>query len=121
MPEPFKFDSLNTSYVSLASLLRYLREQDFRGRLHVALDQYEVDVFLYGSEAPSVWENDLAAGRESQGEAAMQRLMVRSREAGGVITVYEESANPPEVAVAQVVVAEPVTPSAVDILQEQEP
>ena len=68
MPERFKVDTLSTGYVNLDALLRNLREQEFRRRLHLALDQHEVDVFLCGSEAPSVWENNRSAGRESQGE-----------------------------------------------------
>jgi hypothetical protein len=91
MPEQIKFNSLNTSFVNLSSFIRFLREQGFRGRMHVTLDEYEADIFLYGSETPSVWENDLSAGRESQGEAAMQRLLVRAREPGGVITLFEEA------------------------------
>jgi hypothetical protein len=100
MSETFKFDSLNTSYVNLASLIRHLRENKFVGRMHVALDEYEADVFLYGPDAPSAWENDHSAGRETQGEAAMQRLLVRAREPGGVITLFEgaipESAATPQ-------------------------
>lgn len=90
MPEPLQFDSLNTSFVNLTALIRYLRDQGFHGRLHVALDQYDADVFLYGADTPSVWETDRAAERESHGEAAMQRLLVRAREPGGVITVFQE-------------------------------
>jgi hypothetical protein len=89
MAERFKFDTLNTSYVNLASLIRYFRENNFTGRLHIVLDQYEADVFLYGSATPSVSENDHAAGRESKGEEALQRLLVRAREPGGEISVYE--------------------------------
>jgi hypothetical protein len=91
MAEPPKFNTLNTSYVNLAAFIRHLRESNFIGRLHVALDQYEANVFLYGKDAPSVWENDHAASRESKGEAAMQRLLVRAREPGGAITVFEGS------------------------------
>ncbi len=86
-----KFETLNTSYVNLSALIHYLRERNFTGRLRVALDQYEADVFMYGSSAPSVWESNRASGLEAQGEAAMERLMVRAREPGGVITVYENS------------------------------
>jgi hypothetical protein len=89
MAQQFKFDTLNTSFVSLPALLRHLRQTNFIGRMHVVLDQYEADIFLYGADSPSVWESDHAAGRESQGEAAMQRLLVRSREPGGVITLFE--------------------------------
>jgi hypothetical protein len=89
MDGSINFESLDTSYVSLASLIRYLRERDFVGRVHVALDQYEADIFLYGSDSPSVWESDHATGRGAQGDAAMERLLVRAREPGGLITVYE--------------------------------
>jgi hypothetical protein len=89
MTKRFKFDSLSTSYVNLGALIRYLRENGFTGRLHVLLDQYETDVFLNGSEALSVCEKDQAANRKSQVKAAMRRLLVRAREPGGVITVYE--------------------------------
>jgi len=93
MESPLKLETLNTTYVSLSGLIRYLRENDFRGRLHVVLDGYEADVFLYGSEPPSVWEKDLSSGRESRGEEAQQRLIVRSREPGGLITIYEGSSE----------------------------
>src|SRR6266436_812145 len=86
-----KFETLDTSYVNLAALIQYLRARNFTGRLRVALDEYEADVFMYGSSAPSVWESNRASGLEAQGEAAMERLMVRAREPGGVITVYENS------------------------------
>ncbi|HEY6805854.1 MAG TPA: hypothetical protein VI306_19900 [Pyrinomonadaceae bacterium] len=89
MAQQFKFDTLNTSFVSLAALLRHLRQNNFVGRMHVVLDQYEADIFLYGADSPSVWESDHSAGRESQGEAAMQRLLVRSRQPGGVIALFE--------------------------------
>lgn len=89
MNSPKNFETLDTSFVSLAALIRYLREQKFNGRLHLSLQDYESDVFLYGEEQPSVWEKDLTTGREARGDDALQRLLVRAREPGGVITVYE--------------------------------
>jgi hypothetical protein len=83
--------NLDTAYVSLAALLRYLRGHDFKGRVHVLLDEYEADVRLDGASEPRVRETDHAAGREAEGEAALQRLLVRSREPGGQISVYSES------------------------------
>lgn len=91
MAEPLKFDKLSTSYVNLAAFIRYLRENEFQGRLHVELDQYEGDIFFYGGDTPSAWEIDRTTNREEQGDAAMQRLLVRSREPGGVITVFENA------------------------------
>lgn len=89
MESQLKLDTLDTKYVSLAALIRHLRESGFKGRLHVALDGYEADVFFYGDSAPSVMEKDLSSGRESRGEEAQQRLLVRAREPGGLITIYE--------------------------------
>ena len=89
MDGSIKFESLDTSYVNLESLIRYLRDHDFVGRLHLALDQYEADVFLYGADSPSVWESDHATGSGAQGDAAMERLLVRALEPRGLITIYE--------------------------------
>lgn len=88
-----KFENLDTSYVNLPALLRYLRDRNFTGRVHVALDQYEADVFLFGSQTPGVRETDHSTGRGAQGDAAMDRLLVRSREPGGLISVYERAAE----------------------------
>jgi hypothetical protein len=82
--------NLDTAYVNLAALLRYLRGRDFKGRVHVLLDEYEAEVRLDGESEPHVRETDHAAGREAEGEAALQRLLVRSREPGGQISVYSE-------------------------------
>ena len=89
MPERFKFETLNTSFVNLAALIRYLREQGFQGSVKVQIDQYEAGVGLAGSQAPQFWENDHATGRMAHGGEAMQRVLVRAREPGGVITVDE--------------------------------
>lgn len=82
-------EHLDTTYVNLAALLRYLQQREFSGRIHVLLDEYEADVFLEAQEPPRVHETDHTTGRRADGEAAMQRLLVRSREPGGLISVYE--------------------------------
>jgi hypothetical protein len=82
--------NLDTAYVNLAALLRYLRGRDFKGRVHVLLDEYEADVYLEGASEPQVQEIDHAAGRRAEGEAALQRLLVRAREPGGQINVYAD-------------------------------
>jgi len=91
-----RLESLDTSFVNLAALLRYLRQRNFVGRVKVALEEYEADVFLYGPDEPSIWEKNRATGRGAQGKDAMDRLLVRARDPGGMITIYEgpvESAN----------------------------
>lgn len=86
-------ENLATAYVNLAALIRYLRQQDFAGRIHVELDEYEADVYLSGNDSPLVRETDHAAGRRSEGEAALQRLLVRASEPGGLVSVYEDGAE----------------------------
>ena len=83
------YENLDTSFVNLWALLRYLIQRGIVGRVHVRLEDYTADVFLTGSSTPMVHEIDHAAGRESLEEAALHRLVVRAREPGGAITVYE--------------------------------
>jgi hypothetical protein len=86
-----KFETLDTSYVNLAALIRYLRQQKFTGRLHVVLDQYDADVLLDGESQPNIEERDHLSGRNTQGQEAFERLLVRAREPGGLITVYQNA------------------------------
>lgn len=82
-------ENLDTAYVNLAALLRYLRQREFDGRIHVELDEYEADVTLSATAAPRVHETNHTTGRSAEGEAALQRLLVRASEPGGLISVYE--------------------------------
>ncbi|MGB9180543.1 MAG: hypothetical protein WCB68_15020 [Pyrinomonadaceae bacterium] len=84
------YKNLDTAYVNLAALLRYLQQRGFNGRVHVLLDEYDADVQLKAGSDPLVREKDHTTGRLADGEAALQRLLVRAREAGGLISVYED-------------------------------
>lgn len=86
-------ENLDTAYVNLGALVRYLRGREFLGRVHVELDEYDADVFLRGKAEPEVVERDHATGRAEEGEAALHRLLVRAREAGGLVSVYEWEAG----------------------------
>ncbi|MDX6693615.1 MAG: tRNA wybutosine-synthesizing protein 1 [Blastocatellia bacterium] len=84
------YEHLDTAFVNLAALLRYLRQRAFVGRVHVVLAEYEAEVMLdEGGAEPRVREVDHATGRHAEDEAALARLLVRSREPGGLINVYE--------------------------------
>jgi hypothetical protein len=89
-----KFQTLDTSFVNLSALVRYLCDRHFTGRLSIVLDQYEADVFMDGRTAPRVREINKATGREAEGQAALERLLVRAREPGGLITVFEDEIEP---------------------------
>jgi hypothetical protein len=105
-----QFESLSTSYVNLAGLLRYLRQQDFVGTVKVKVEAYEAKVELRGAEPPSVSEIDPNSHQATSTPGAMERLMVHSREPGGTITVFDQQAT--DDAVALETIAEPVMPAA---------
>ncbi|HUQ34190.1 MAG TPA: hypothetical protein VM095_18860 [Pyrinomonadaceae bacterium] len=112
-------ENLDTAYVNLAALLHYLRQREFDGRVKVELDEYEADVTLSASAPPSVREIDHASGRRAEGDAALQRLLVRANEPGGLVHVYESSVEEEE---AGVVSALPyLPPASIDLAQGEEP
>jgi hypothetical protein len=83
------YERLDTAFVNLGALLRYLQQRAFVGRIHVVLEEYEANVMLDGGPATRVREVDHATGRSGEGEDALTRLLVRAREPGGLISVYE--------------------------------
>jgi hypothetical protein len=82
-------ENLDTAYVNLAALLRYLQQRDFTGRVHVELDEYDGDIYLAARAAVQARERDHVTGREAEGQAALQRILVRASEPGGRVSVYE--------------------------------
>ena len=89
VPSRALYQDLDTSFVNLWGLLRYLSQRAFVGRVHVDLTDFSADVLLDGSETPLVHEVDRAAGTDVIEEAALHRLVLRVRESSGKISVYE--------------------------------
>jgi hypothetical protein len=81
-------ENMDTAYVNIASLLRYLQSRDFAGRVHIELVEYEADVYLNANSAPRVREINHATGHDAEGEEALQHLLARSGESGGLVSVY---------------------------------
>ena len=98
-PTRVLYENLDTSFVNVWALLRYLSQRSFIGRVHVELENYSADVFVNGSETPLVHEIDRDAGTDVVEEAALHRLVLRVRESSGSINVYEgvEESIPPQV------------------------
>ena len=88
-PARVLYENLDTSFVNVWALLRYLSQRSFIGRVHVELENYSADVFVNGSETPLVHEIDRDAGTDVIEEAALHRLVLRVRESSGSINVYE--------------------------------
>ena len=82
-------ENLDTSFVNLSALVRYLRRRQFAGNISVELSGYEADITLTATSEMRVREHDRIAGRISEGEEALQRLLIRAREPGGIINVYQ--------------------------------
>ena len=80
--------NLDTTYVNLAALVRHLQQRDFVGRVHVELDEYDADIFLAARERPRVRERDHVTGRVAEGESALQRVLVRASQPGGLVSVF---------------------------------
>src|SRR5690349_11098767 len=83
------YENLDTSFVNLAALVRYLRPREFVGRIKIELNNYQAEIVLLDGNKISVREHDKISGRIAEGEEAFQRILIRSREAGGTIHVYQ--------------------------------
>lgn len=86
-------ENLDTSFVNLPALIRYLRRRQFAGRVRVELSGYEADIDLTSENQMRVREYDQIAGRVAEGDEALQRILIRSREPGGIINVYQTIAE----------------------------
>lgn len=82
-------ENLDTSFVNLSALLRYLRRREFVGKINIELSGYEAEIFLTGAGEIKAREHDRIAGRIAEGEEALQRLLIRAREPGGIINVFQ--------------------------------
>jgi len=86
-------ENLDTSFVNLSALVKYLRRRQFVGQVRIELSGYEADIYLTAENQLKVREYDHIAGRVAEGEEALQRILIRSREPGGIINVYQTVAE----------------------------
>lgn len=89
MSKPIQ-QELDTAFVNLPALIRYLSGRGFEGRIHIEMSAYEADIEISGLEEIEVVEKDHLTGRCSEGEDALQRLLIRAREAGGIISLHRK-------------------------------
>jgi hypothetical protein len=81
--------NLNTSFVNVGALVRYLRGLQFVGSIRIELSSYEADIIFTSSNRITGREYDHIAGRISHGEHALQRILLRAKEPHGRIHVYK--------------------------------
>lgn len=80
--------NLNTSFVNVGALVRYLRGLQFVGSIRIELASYEAEITFTESRTIRAREYDHIAGRISHGEQALQRILVKAKEPHGRIHVY---------------------------------
>lgn len=83
------YENLDTSFVNLSALVRYLRARGFAGSVRVELGEYEGEIILTAENEVRARERDYVSGRVAEGEEAFQRLLIRAREPGGKIDVFQ--------------------------------
>ena len=83
--------NLNTSFVNVGALVRYLRSLEFVGSIRIELASYEADIVFTSSKTIKAREYDHIAGRISHGQHALQRILIRAKEPHGRIDVYKST------------------------------
>jgi hypothetical protein len=83
------YENLDTAFVNLSALVKYLRQREFIGRIRIELNSYEADITLLEGNKIAVREHDKISGRKAEGEEVFQRLLIRAREPGGTVHVYQ--------------------------------
>ena len=81
--------NLNTSFVNVGALVRYLRQLQFVGSIRVELSSYEADIIFTNSKTIQAREYDHIAGRIAHGEHALKRILIRCKKPHGRINVYK--------------------------------
>ncbi len=84
------YENLDTSFVNLSALVRYLRHREFVGQIKIELNNYQAEIVLVEGNKLRVREHDKISGRVAEGEEAFQRILIRAREVGGTIHVFQE-------------------------------
>ena len=82
--------NLDTSFVNLSALIKYLRRRRFAGIVRVKLNNYEAEIHITDENQMNVREQDHLSGRVAVGEEALQRILIRSREPGGIVNVFQK-------------------------------
>ena len=81
--------NLNTSFVDVSALVKYLSGLQFVGNIRIELSSYEAEIIFMPSREVRGREYDHLAGRISEGDAALERILQRASGSCGRIHVFE--------------------------------
>lgn len=90
-------ENLDTSFINLSALIKYLRRKHFAGSISLELGDYAAEIRFGENDDVTARENDRVSGRVGEGEEALQRILIRARQPGGVINVYRHLTENPAV------------------------
>lgn len=82
-------ENLDTSFVNVTAMLGYLRRRQFVGNIRIESSGYEAEIFLLENNQIKAREYDHITGRNLEGEEALNRILNRTREPGGIIHVFQ--------------------------------
>jgi hypothetical protein len=83
------FDNLDTSFIKLEALVRYLTSRAFTGTIYVKFAGYTGEITFTANRRLRVTEKDQIAGRVIGGEKAYRSIISRSAEPGGIVNVVQ--------------------------------
>lgn len=104
--------NLSTSFVDLPALVRHLRGFQFVGTVHLELSNYEARIIFDPLGKLIAEEIDHGSGRMSRGTETYQRIVMRSRESHGYITVLRNEYEFGEMPKASVFIENAIARSA---------
>ena len=87
------YENLDTSFVNLSALVRFLRARNFVGDVSVELGEYTGEIVFTAENGVRARERDRVSGRVAEGEEALRRLLIRAREPGGSIHVHQTASD----------------------------
>ncbi len=88
------FENLDTSFIRLDALVRYLSRRNFVGSIYIRFAGYSGEITFTPENRLRVKEQDYVAGRIIGGEKAFASIITRSNEPGGVVNVVQSIKDP---------------------------
>lgn len=89
MKDHYFFGNLDTSFINLDALVRYLRRQSFVGAIQVEFAGYMAKIVMADNGKLHVREYNQITEELTTGEKAYYRILERSKEPGGSVNVAE--------------------------------
>ncbi|HXF42645.1 MAG TPA: hypothetical protein VNK26_02805 [Pyrinomonadaceae bacterium] len=83
--------NLNTAFIDLRALIEHLSRLDFSGAVTLEMPSYQAEVIFLSRKRILAREYDLEAGRISQGERVLDRVLKRCELEQGQISIYRAS------------------------------